>query len=156
MSLFQSHTGRAFAHAGAGRGPDLIVNTDGAARNNPGPAGFGYVILDRSGRDIEARGEFIGQATSNVADYRGMIAAARRALELGGRAVEFRVDSQLLERQVLGRYKVKAPHLKPLLAELMGVLDRLPEWSIRYTPRELNSAADRLANRAIDARGVVA
>jgi len=139
----------------AGRDGTRTVYVDGGSRNNPGPAGFGYVILDGAGREIEGRGEFIGEATNNVAEYRGMIAAARRVAELGGGPVLFRVDSQLLERQVAGRYRVKAAHLKPLFAELTAALRRLSDWRIEHVPREQNTLADALVNRAIDARGVV-
>ena len=133
----------------------LIIHTDGGSRNNPGPAGFGYVICDTRGREIEARGEFAGETTSNVAEYKGMIAAARRAVELAAAAVEFRVDSELLERQIAGRYRVKAPHLKPLFADLMAALRQIPDWRIRHVSREQNRRADQLVNRAIDVRGVV-
>ena len=136
-------------------GPRLVIQVDGGSRNNPGPAGFGYVIGDGSGRLIEARGEFIGDATSNVAEYKGMVAAAQRAAALGARSVTFRVDSELLERQVNGRYRIKALHLKPLWAELMAALNRIPEWHVQHVPREQNQAADLLVNRAIDARGAV-
>jgi len=104
---------------------------------------------------LEARGEFIGEATNNVAEYRGMLAAARRAVELGARVVAFRVDSQLLERQVRGQYRVRAPHLKPLLAELRDLLRQIPEWTVEHVRRGHNREADRLVRRAIDARGVV-
>jgi len=133
----------------------LLIYTDGGARNNPGPAGFGYVICDRSGKTIEARGAYIGEATNNVAEYKGMIAAANRAAELDAAAAEFRVDSELLERQVNGRYRVKAAHLRPLFEELMKALGRLPAWSVRHVRREGNHVADSLVNRAIDARGEV-
>jgi len=138
-----------------GAATTLVIHADGASRGNPGPAAFGYVIRDQGGRDIEARGEFIGDTTNNVAEYRGLIAAARRAAELSPAAVEFRVDSQLLERQVRGQYRVKAAHLKPLFGELTRVLERIPRWSVVHVPREANHEADRLANRALDVRGVV-
>jgi len=133
----------------------LIIHVDGAARNNPGPAAFGYVVRDDRGREIEAYGEFIGEATNNVAEYRGMIAAARRAVELRTSAAEFCVDSELLARQVAGKYRVKARHLKPLFAQLVAALNKIPQWRVRHVPRESNRAADRMANRALDARGVV-
>ncbi len=133
----------------------FIIHTDGGARGNPGPAAFGYVICNSNGEKIEGRGEFIGEATNNVAEYKGMIAAAKRTVELGADAAEFRVDSELLERQVKGRYRVKAPHLKPLFAELMAALQQIPEWRVRHVRREQNTEADELANRAMDTGGVV-
>ena len=135
--------------------PELIIHCDGGSRNNPGPAGFGYVISDGSGRRLEGRGEFIGSATNNVAEYKGLIAAATRAVELGARSVTFRVDSELIERQVAGQYRVKSPNLKPLFAELMGVLKQISKWRVEHVRREYNADADLLANRAMDARGVV-
>ena len=133
----------------------LVIYVDGAARHNPGPAGFGYVISDGRGRAIESRGEFLGEATCNVAEYKGMLAAARRAAALGARTVEFRLDSELVQRQVTGRYRVKAPHLKPLWAEVKAALRRIPEWRVVHVPRSANREADAMANRALDARGVV-
>lgn len=133
----------------------LIIHTDGGARGNPGPAAFGYVICSSNGEKIEGRGEFIGETTNNVAEYKGMIAAAKRTVELGADAAEFRVDSELLERQVRGKYRVKAAHLKPLFAELMAVLQQIPEWRVCHVRREHNSEADELANRAMDTGGVV-
>ena len=76
-------------------------------------------------------------------------------MELAAAAVEFRVDSELLERQIAGRYRVKAPHLKPLFADLMAALRQIPDWRIRHVSREQNRRADQLVNRAIDVRGVV-
>ena len=133
----------------------LIIYSDGGARNNPGPAGFGYVIQDAHGKTIAARGEYIGEATNNVAEYRGIISAAKRALELGATDAEFRVDSELLARQVSGQYRVKAPTLRPLIIELMAILRKIPSWSVAHVRREFNPEADALVNRAIDERGVV-
>ncbi len=136
--------------------PDvLIIHCDGGSRNNPGPAAFGYVIRDEQGGTVERRGEYLGETTNNVAEYKGIIAAARRAGELGARRVVFRLDSQLIERQIAGRYRVKAKHLKPLFEELKGLLAEIPDCRIEHVRREQNEEADRLANRAMDRRGVV-
>lgn len=131
----------------------LVINVDGGSRNNPGPAGYGFVIKDSSGKIIEQRGSFIGEATNNVAEYRGLIEAARRASELGAEDVLFQVDSELLAKQVEGKYRVKAPHLQPLFVELMSLLRKIPSWKVRHVRRELNSEADLLVNQAIDCRG---
>ena len=139
----------------AGNGANLIINCDGGSRGNPGPAGFGYVIHTSDGRPVEARGEFLGETTNNVAEYKGIIAAARRVAELGARSATFRVDSELLQRQVTGRYRVKAAHLKPLFAELMAALGRIDRWRVEHVRRENNELADELANQAMDVRGVV-
>jgi ribonuclease HI len=113
------------------------------------------VICDAAGEEIYSRGEFVGRATNNVAEYRGLIAAARQVAELGGRSVTFRVDSQLLQRQVAGQYRVKAAHLKPLHAELMAALRQIPDWSVEHVRREHNRHADALVNQAMNTRGVV-
>ena len=136
---------------GTGR---LVIYCDGGARGNPGPAAFGYVILD-DGREVDARGEFLGETTNNVAEYRGLIAAARRVAALSPENAIFRVDSELLQRQVTGRYRVRAAHLKPLHAELMAVLRTLSDWRVEHVRRHNNLRADEMANRAMDARGVV-
>ncbi len=133
----------------------LIIHADGGSRNNPGPSAFAYVICDPHGRPLEQHGEYIGETTNNVAEYKALIAAARRAAQLGSHSVEFRVDSELIQRQVTGQYRVKSPHLKPLFRELMADLRRIPTWTVRHVPREQNTAADLLVNRAIDTRGVV-
>ena len=133
----------------------LIIHADGGSRNNPGPAALAYVICDQHNRPLERRGEYIGETTNNVAEYKALIAAARRAAQLGSQSVEFRIDSELIQRQVAGQYRVKSPHLKPLFRELMAELRRIPAWTVRHVPREENTTADLLVNQAIDVRGVV-
>lgn len=134
----------------------LIIYTDGGSRNNPGPAALGYVIFDHQGRQIEARGQFLGETTNNVAEYRAMIAAAERAVQIHAPDVTFRVDSQLLQRQITRRYRVRSPHLKPLFDRLTDILKHLPKWRIEHIPREQNRTADHMVNLAIDARGDIA
>ncbi|MFO7897596.1 MAG: ribonuclease HI family protein [Planctomycetota bacterium] len=134
---------------------DLIIHCDGGSWNNPGPAAFAYVIRDERGAVVERRGEYIGEATNNVAEYRAVIAAARRAAELDAGRVVIRLDSQLIHRQLSGRYRVKARHLKPLFAELKALIDRLPQCRVEHVRRGRNREADRLVQDAIDRRGVV-
>ncbi|MFW6158279.1 MAG: ribonuclease HI family protein [Planctomycetota bacterium] len=133
----------------------LIIHCDGGAWNNPGPAAFAYVIRDEHGAAVERRGEYIGETTNNVAEYRAVIAAVRRAAELGAGRVVIRLDSQLVHRQLSGRYRVKAKHLKPLFAELKALIDRLPQCRLEHVGRDRNREADRLVQEAIDRRGVV-
>ena len=100
----------------------LIVSCDGAARGNPGPAGIGVQITDEDGNVVAEIAEWIGETTNNVAEYTAALEGLRRAGELGARRVHLRSDSQLLIQQLAGRYKVKASHLRPLHAEVMGLL----------------------------------
>ena len=101
---------------------------DGGSRRNPGPAAFGYVIRDGA-TPLERRGEFIGDATNNVAEYRGMIAAARRAVELGASEVEFRVDSELLQRQVIYGYEFEGRRYDA--GDKLGFLIATVEYGLR-------------------------
>ena len=127
-----------------------IVNCDGASRNNPGPAAIGIVIRDGQSNVLEEIAERLGTATNNEAEYRAIIRAAERLVELGAQKATFLVDSELLARQVSGQYKTKSPTLVPLLAQLRSLLDNIPHWSVRHVPRAQNAAADALANQALD------
>lgn len=128
----------------------LIVNVDGGARGNPGPAAIGVVVRDGSGTVIEEVAETIGRTTNNVAEYRALIRGIGRAAALGADEVELVGDSELIVKQVLGQYKVKKPDLKPLHAEAKEALSGFSEWSIRHVRREQNSDADALVNQALD------
>jgi ribonuclease HI len=128
----------------------LILCTDGGSRGNPGPAGFGAVLLDESGHVVRELSEFIGQATCNEAEYRALIAALQAARELGARDVLIRADSQLLVRQINGEYKVKSRTLMPLVLRARKLLEEFSSWKAQHVPREMNSRADELANEAMD------
>jgi ribonuclease HI len=128
----------------------LTVNVDGGARGNPGPAAIGVVIRDPEGLIIDEHGERIGEATNNVAEYRALIRGIQRAAELGATELELVGDSELVVRQVEGRYKVKKPGLKPLHAEAKQALSAFDTWSIRHVRREMNAEADRLVNEVLD------
>ena len=128
----------------------LILCTDGGSRGNPGPAGFGAVLLDDSGRVVRELSEFIGRATCNEAEYRALIAALQAARELGARDVLIRADSQLLVRQINGEYKVKSRTLMPLVLRVRELLQKFASWKAQHVPREMNSRADALANEAVD------
>ena len=129
-----------------------VVNCDGASRSNPGPASIGIVIRDDSGTLVDEIGECVGTATNNEAEYQAMIRAAGRLIELGAKKAQFRVDSELLARQVSGQYKTKAKTLVPLLVKLRSLLAEIPAWEVRHVPRSENAAPDALANRALDAQ----
>lgn len=123
---------------------------DGASRGNPGEAGFG--LLFRTGdQSVEICG-FLGHATNNVAEYAGLVAALSLANKEQLDQLTVYSDSQLLVRQIQGRYKVKAPHLVPFFLKALKLRQQIPKFSIRHVPREENREADLLANLAIDQR----
>ncbi len=128
---------------------------DGGSRGNPGPAAAGVHLLDERGRETFAAGVFIGKATCNVAEYTGLLTALEALEAAGVREVAINSDSELLVRQIQGRYKVKAPGLIPLYDQARTALRRLASWSIRHIPREQNARADKLANQAMDAAETV-
>ncbi|MFE6456811.1 bifunctional RNase H/acid phosphatase [Streptomyces cinereoruber] len=131
---------------------ELVVEADGGSRGNPGPAGYGAVVLDAAtGETLAEAAEYIGVATNNVAEYKGLVAGLKAARELFPDAtVHVRMDSKLVVEQMSGRWKIKHPDMKPLAAEAGRVF---PAGRVRYEwiPRERNKHADRLANEAMDA-----
>ena len=129
-----------------------MVNVDGGARGNPGPAAIAAVVATPEGEILEERSETIGQATNNVAEYRALLLGIERARALGAREVELVGDSELIVRQVRGEYRVKDAALRELHARIGEALDGLERWSIRHVRREENERADRLVNEALDAR----
>jgi len=135
-----------------GKVPDhyLIAHSDGGARGNPGPAGYGVVIQDQSGRKVATRSEYLGHQTNNFAEYQGLIAALEYAIEHGPRALRVISDSELLVRQIKGIYKVKNVVLKDLHARAKELIGQLDWFSIDHALREHNQEADRLANQAMD------
>jgi ribonuclease HI len=132
-------------------GPErLVVNVDGGSRGNPGPAAIAVVIASPDGEVLEQRGERIGEATNNVAEYRALLLGLERAAEFGAREVEVIGDSELVVRQVRGEYKVKDAGLRPLHQRVRDLLETFDRWSIRHVRREENEAADVLVNAALD------
>jgi len=127
-----------------------MAHSDGGARGNPGPAGYGVVIKDETGRKVAALSEYLGHQTNNFAEYQGLIAALEYTLAHGPRALELISDSELLVRQVKGIYKVKNPTLQDLHARAKELIGQLEWFSIRHALREHNQEADRLANEAMD------
>jgi ribonuclease HI len=128
----------------------LLIHIDGASRGNPGEAGFGIHVQDQS-RATELYG-YLGQATNNVAEYQALLHALRYALAQGARRVEICSDSELVVRQIEGRYRVKHPGLAPLHREALGLLASFERARLRHVAREENRDADRLANLALDRR----
>ncbi|MGW5302603.1 bifunctional RNase H/acid phosphatase [Streptomyces griseoluteus] len=131
---------------------EFVVEADGGSRGNPGPAGYGAAVSDAAtGETLAEAAEFIGVATNNVAEYRGLLAGLRAAHALDPEArVAVRMDSKLVVEQMSGRWKIKHPDMKPLAAEARGIF---PPGRVTYEwiPRERNKHADRLANEAMDA-----
>ncbi|HEU4907212.1 MAG TPA: ribonuclease HI family protein [Solirubrobacterales bacterium] len=128
----------------------LVVNVDGGARGNPGPAAIGAVVQDGEGNVLEERGERIGTATNNVAEYKALLLGIERAAELGASELELIGDSELIVRQVKGEYKVKNATMRELHTEVKKALRAFDNWSIRHVRREQNAEADRLVNAALD------
>jgi ribonuclease HI len=128
----------------------LIAHSDGGARGNPGPAGFGVVIKDEAGRKVAQLSEYLGHQTNNFAEYQGLIAALEYALEHGPKALKLISDSELLVRQIKGIYKVKNATLQDLHGRAKELIAQLEWFSIGHALREHNQEADRLANAAMD------
>jgi ribonuclease HI len=129
------------------------LSTDGGARGNPGPAAYGYVLETLDGTVLDARGEAIGVATNNVAEYRALLAGLRRAAELGVDELEVVSDSELLVKQMRGEYKVKNETLRALWEEAGRLARRLGRVEYTAVRREHNELADALVNEALDAAG---
>lgn len=123
---------------------------DGGARGNPGPAGSGAVLLDENGTVIAELMRSLGHATNNVAEYTGLIIGLEEALRRGIDELDVRMDSLLVVQQMKGVWKIKHPGLRPLAFRAGELLARFPKRTIEHVPRELNSLADALVNRAID------
>jgi ribonuclease HI len=129
----------------------LVVHVDGGARGNPGPAAAAAVLSTPSGEVLDEAEEYLGVATNNVAEYRGLLLGLDRAAALGASEVEVVNDSELVAKQVNGLYKVRHADMKPLHAEALRSLGRFERWKVRSVPRAQNAAADALVNRALDA-----
>lgn len=128
----------------------LTVNVDGGARGNPGPAAIGVIARDGDGEVLQEVGETIGAATNNVAEYKALLRGIELAAELGADEVDLIGDSELVVRQVEGKYKVKNAGIKPLHAEVKRALGDFDSWSLRHVRRAENADADRLVNEALD------
>jgi len=130
-----------------------IVHTDGAARGNPGPAAIGVVIEDEEGRTVYEASRALGVRTNNEAEYQALITALEYLKDVRPAEAEFRLDSELVVKQLSGEYKVKEPRLKPLHGQVVMLLNAVPKYRIRHVPRGENARADELANEALDAVG---
>ena len=129
-----------------------IIYTDGGSRGNPGPAAAGGVIVGADGALIAKVSEFIGVATNNVAEYRALILTLRRALDEGCRNVDIRMDSELVVRQLEGKYRVKDTKMRPLHAAAVKLLAQFERADVHHVRRDENKLADKLVNAVLDAR----
>ena len=127
-----------------------VLYADGAARGNPGPAGAGAALLDEEGHQIGEAMRFLEHATNNVAEYTALIIGLEEAQRHDVQDLDIRMDSKLVVEQMNRKWKIKHPNLKPLAQQASALLDSFPKWQMRHVPREQNTIADALANRAID------
>lgn len=132
----------------------FIVYADGASRGNPGRSAIGASVRDGSGQELGTVSETIGIATNNQAEYRAAIEGVRLARKLGATGLELRMDSELVVRQLIGRYRVKNAALQPLFATLVQELEAVGPYTVAHVPRAQNARADALANAALDGKEV--
>jgi ribonuclease HI len=128
----------------------LVINTDGGARGNPGPAGIGVVFTATDGNIVGQFKEYIGAATNNVAEYQALVLALEEAKKTGAEQLQIRMDSELIVRQMQGRYKIKDPGLKILATDVLRRIKNFKNVEFVHVPREQNKLADKLVNEAID------
>ena len=128
----------------------LIIFTDGGARGNPGPAGIGAILYSEDKKVVAEISNFLGVATNNQAEYKALIAALKKATELGALELDCYLDSELVVKQLKREYKVKSPDLAPLFLEIHNLSLNFKNISYTHIPRERNKEADRLANEAMD------
>lgn len=129
----------------------ITIYIDGGSRGNPGPAGYGVRVEDADGALIDRFCGAIGDATNNIAEYKGLLAGLQWAASRGHREIRVRSDSELLVRQMKGEYRVRNPGLQPLYAEAQTLVRRIGRVTFEHVRRELNRDADALANEAMDA-----
>ncbi len=134
------------AHAGEW----ISGHCDGGARGNPGPAGYGALIVGPDGAVLAELSEFLGMRTNNYAEYSGLLGCLQFALDHGHRRLRMVSDSELMVKQIQGKYQVKSPDLKPLFDEAKRRIAKLDGFEISHALRHKNKDADRLANEAMD------
>ena len=131
-----------------------LLRCDGASRGNPGPAAAGIVLYDPQGLLRVNTGRYLGETTNNVAEYQALLLGLAEAHRLEVHKLRIFADSELMVKQLTGRYRVKSPHLIPLWQEAVNALKKFESWAINHVPREENHLADAAANRAIDQKAV--
>lgn len=147
-------TGDLFAKDAASKAqqtqPWIFAHCDGGARGNPGPAGYGAVIQTEDGTPLAELSEFLGFKTNNFAEYSGLLGVLQWTLEHGYKRLRVVSDSELMVKQIQGRYKVNSPDLKPMHTEARSLIAKLDGFEISHALRHKNKHADRLANEAMD------
>ena len=138
-------------------GPDadastIVAYSDGGSRGNPGKAACAAILLDEDGAEFLRRYRLLGRATNNTAEYEGVLLALGLAADLGAKTVHLRIDSELIERQIKGQYKVKHPDLKPLHARVIEMKRRFERFTVEHVRRKDNAEADALVNAALDGK----
>ncbi|MBX4186651.1 MAG: ribonuclease HI family protein [Candidatus Doudnabacteria bacterium] len=131
----------------------LIIYTDGGARGNPGPAAVGVVIYDASGKELERFGKHIGVTTNNQAEYRALLVALEMAGKTGANSLVCHLDSELVVRQLQGKYKVRESTLAEMATEALRLTSQFKQVEFVHVPREKNKLADQLVNEALDKAG---
>ncbi|MBU4276039.1 MAG: ribonuclease HI family protein [Proteobacteria bacterium] len=134
------------------QGLSLILHSDGGSRGNPGPAGAGAVLYDEQGQEVAALSRYLGRTTNNEAEYQALLMGLNEAKRLGAARLTVKMDSELIVRQLEGKYRVKAPGLKPMYDEAKRLLQGFASVTIQHVRREFNKRADELANQAMDQR----
>ena len=143
-------TGNLFAPEAPATDGWFIAHCDGGSRGNPGPSGYGAVVEDPQGRTVARMGQFLGITTNNYAEYSGLLAVLNWAIENGALRMRVVSDSELMVKQMQGKYKVSSPVLKPLYDQARRLAAKLERFEMRHTLRGGNQEADRLANEAMD------
>jgi len=131
----------------------LIIYSDGGARGNPGPAAIGFAIFDEGRNVLKKFGHVLGITTNNQAEYKALIAGLEAAAKMGAEHVVCNLDSELVVRQLQGKYKIKEPTLKPLAADVLRLTSKFIQVEFNHIPREKNKLADELVNEALDEAG---
>ncbi len=129
-----------------------IIYADGGSRNNPGPSALGMVVTDDKGKILKEYSRYLGEATNNQAEYEAVIFALQKAKQLKIKNIELRTDSELIGKQLLGKYKIKDPDLQPLFIKAWNLRLDFEKVDIKIIPREQNKKADKLVNRELDSR----
>lgn len=132
-----------------------IINTDGGSRGNPGISGIGIVICDEYEDMIFELGQYIGVQTNNYAEYKALTRALEIAIDMGIYEVEVYMDSELVVKQIKGEYKVKSENLYPMYEMANALIHQFSSFDIKHVKREFNKRADKLANKAMDCKGVI-
>ncbi|MCX7918443.1 MAG: ribonuclease HI family protein [bacterium] len=135
---------------GSSNRQSAILYIDGASRGNPGDAGIGILLTDTQGNELGRMAKYIGKTTNNVAEYTALIEGLQLAQTLGIEELQIISDSELLVRQLSGKYNIKQPHLKQLYHQVKQLSTQFRKTTVNHVPREKNRDADRLANEAID------